>query len=66
MNDNLMDLLHKANVEKDKLKQENIQLKNTLDKAVNELCKACGRWPAENAGACDFCVWHPVTKGRRI
>lgn len=66
MNDNLMDLLHKANIEKDKLNRENIQLKNLLDRAVNEMCNLCGRRPDENLGACDRCPWHPVVKGKLV
>lgn len=66
MNDNMMDLLHKANVEREKLNRENVQLKNILDRAVHELCDLCGRRPDESIGACDRCPWHPVTKGKLI
>ena len=66
MNDNLMDLLHKANIEKDRLCRENIQLRNILDRAVHEMCDLCGRLPDESIGACDRCPWHPVTKGKLI
>ena len=66
MNDNLMDLLHKVNVEREKLRLENVQLKETLGRAVCELCRICGRLPDEALGACDRCPWHPVAKGKLI
>ena len=66
MNDNLMDMLHKANVEKDRLNRENIQLRNVLERAVNELCRKCGRKPDASIGACDLCPWHLTTKGTSV
>lgn len=64
--DNLMDLLHRANVDKESLRRENAQLRTTLFRALAELCKICGRLPDEPLGACDRCPWNPVNKGKLI
>lgn len=55
--------LAKRNAENESLRKENIRLKDTLHRAINELCIACGRYKDEHLGACDCCPWHPVKGG---
>ena len=63
---NLIDELRKAQAKVDTLNRENIQLKDTLQTAVDEICKGCGRYIDEHIGACDRCKWHKVGKGNLI
>lgn len=33
------------------------ELRQKLEKAVNEICLNCGKYTLEHEGACDGCIW---------
>ena len=55
--------LLKANADRQKVREENIRLKDALMSAIGEICMMCGRAKDAPLGACDRCKWHPVKNG---